>query len=78
MSLFTLISVAFGVASDVKVLSSQLGELKSATQSQLGELKSTSESQFTQLSSKLDGAVRLSGSVDRIDKDLTALLTMRK
>ena len=66
-----------GVAAKVEVLSSQLAELKSTSQSQLAELKSTSQSQFSQLSSKLDNAVRLSGSVERIDKDLTALLSKK-
>jgi hypothetical protein len=72
-----------GVAAKVEVLSSQLAELKSTSQSQLAELKSTSQSQlaelkstsqsqFSQLSSKLDNAVRLSGSVERIDKDLAS------
>jgi len=55
-----------GVAAKVEVLSSQLAELKSMSQSQ-----------FSQLSSKLDNAVRLSGSVERIDKDLTALLSKK-
>ena len=62
-----------GVAAKVEVLSSQLAELKSIS----AELKSTSQSQFSQLSSKLDNAVRLSGSVERIDKDLTALLSKK-
>ena len=62
-----------GVAAKVEVLSSQLAELKSIS----AELKSTSQSQFSQLSSKLDNAVRLSGSVKRFDKDLTALLSKK-
>lgn len=62
------------IASEVKVLSSQL----SATQSQLSELKNTSESQFGQLSSKLDSAVRLSGSIERIDKAVLSIVLMKR
>lgn len=72
------------LSAEVKVLSAQLAEQKSTSQSQLAELKNMSaelknmsESQFVQLSSKLDSAVRLSGSVERIDKDLTVVLSRK-
>ena len=65
------------LAADVKVLSSQLMELRSTSESQLSHLRSTSQAQYAQLSSKLDSAVRLSGSVERIDKDLTVLLSKK-
>jgi hypothetical protein len=61
------------LSAEVKVLSAQ--QLQS--QSQMAELKNLSESHFVQLSSKLDSAVRLSGSVERIDKDLTVVLSRK-